>query len=131
MHGQEREQHQSRRQLLILSHLQTKEKLLGQRMLPPSETSTAHKNVIVISPVERHSDQSVLQRAAEPTPVVCASRLPRSAQTQQERLPLDRDTGTDKHPQPFILSLWLELGVVTSLERPSWNNEHFDNVLDL
>ena len=102
MHGQEREQNQSRRQLLILSHLQTKEKLLGQRMLPPSEASepTAHKNVIVISPVERHSDQAAVQRAADPTPVVCA----RSAQTQQERLPLDRDTGTDKHPQPLPLS---------------------------
>ena len=106
MHGQEREQNQSRGQLLILSHLQTKEKLLGQRMLPTSEARepTAHRNVIVISPVERHSDQSVLQRAAESTPVVCASRLPRSAQTQQERLPLDRDTGTGKHPQPLILS---------------------------
>ena len=59
VYGQEREQNQSRRQLLIPSHLQNKEKLLGQRKLLPSEASepTPHRNVFVISPEERHSDQ--------------------------------------------------------------------------
>ena len=59
VYGQEREENQSRRQLLIPSHLQTEEKLLGQRELLPSEASesTPHRNVFVICPEERHSDQ--------------------------------------------------------------------------